>query len=177
MNIITAKANINTDVWEITKDELDSNTIQLEFFAESIVDGENSYIEFNGFKYGFFLRDQSGAVVQYGSYPKVGERIISTDSILTSIKLETEIDESYSLHIWAEDAGKFYDSTVELVIPTSVRPYDPNGEFLSWSWDSALKEWIPPVEKPQDPSDGSGFYKWNESETNWIFKEIIPIIE
>ena len=178
MASISVIININTNTITVNGlENLDftNNIIRIE--AESIVDGENSLVEFNSFKCGFFIRDGSNTI-DYFTWPKAGEKVNSTNSYVYEGVLEKlQPDTTYSLQVYVEDAGAFYDKTVDIVIPAEPRPFDNNGEFTSWTYNSSLKEWECPVEKPEVPADKTGCYKWDEQNQQWALIEFEYIEE
>jgi hypothetical protein len=177
INEILVTININTnDIQVLNLDSIDAYNNNLVVSVNSIVDGSNSYVEFNGFKFGFFIRDMDDKIVQFSTYPKAGDVLISsTDSILMTEPLNLNSDETYKLQIYVEDAGAFYDSNLIISVPIKSIPADNKGNFVSWSWNTDSKEWEPPVKMPANPKDGSGFYKWSELDQVWKLCQIINV--
>jgi hypothetical protein len=176
INDINIEINTNTDTITITNDDLvlASNKPRVIITCVSIVDGENSEVSFNSFKCGFFVRDANNTTIEYKTFPQPGEVIkYSPDGIVLTENLDQlEFNTSYTLHVYAEDAGLFYDKTASISVPKSIRPYDPNGDFNSWNWNDSTKEWEPPVSKPDDVVNG--FYKWNEESQQWGLVDTTP---
>lgn len=169
INDINIEININTDT--ITIDDtnlvLASHKPRIVITCVSIVDGENSEVSFNGFKCGFFIRDDNNTTIEYKTFPQSGDVIKYSPNgvVLTENLDQLDFNTSYTLHVYVEDAGLFYDKTVNITVPKSIRPYDPNGDFNSWNWNDSTKDWDAPIAKPDDVEDG--FYKWNEENQQW----------
>lgn len=175
INDINIKININTNTITIENaDSLQSTNNRIIIAVTSIVDGEDSAVEFNGFKCGFFIRDGDNNTIEYRTYPPAGQTIgYSPDGVvLSEIIDKLELNENYTLQIYAEDAGVFYDKIININMPKSIRPYNHNGDFDSWTWNDTTKEWEAPVIKPNDPKDG--FYKWNEEDQKWVLFDTTP---
>jgi hypothetical protein len=164
---------------------LDHTNSKAVFTVTSIVDGENSYVGFNNFKYGFFIRNSANETVQYATYPKAGEVIKTDDGNLPIETLDLlQADETYVLHVYVEDAGVFYDKRIDITTAIPTRPFFTVGNnnpgessaveervyYNSWVWNSEKKEWEPPVAKPSPLSD-NGCYKWIETDSQWIWIE------
>ena len=172
---INVEININTNTITIENaDSLQANDNRIIFTAISVVDGENSSVEFNRFKCGFYVRDNNNTTVEYKTYPPAGDAVnYSPDGVVLNEFLdELDFNEDYTLQVYVEDAGVFYDKTINISIPKSIRPYDHNGDFDSWTWNDTAKIWEAPVAKPDDPNDG--FYKWDEQNQEWVLFYTTP---
>ncbi len=173
INIIEITIDVDNNV--ITTSNLDTVTPinnKLSFKAKSIVNGVNDYVEFTRFKYGFFVKDLNGVIVEQGTYPPVGDLLLSTDDILSVSTLNLEANSTYVLQVYAENSGVFYDINESIVTPKFDRPYDNIGIFDSWTWDDTAKIYQAPTEKPNEPEDGLSFYKWDESLLSWKLQNI-----
>jgi len=166
MNEILVMMDINkNDIQVSNLDTMYHNNNSIVFKATSIVDGENGFVSFNGFKFGFFVRDSADNIVSQGIYPKVGSELVSSYDSPLAVEALTDLqaDETYKLQIYVEDAGDFYDNNLSFSVPTPARPSDPSGEFMSWSWNTTAKEWQAPTPMP---TTGSGAM-WTESTKSW----------
>ena len=172
-NIIEIIIDINNNAITVSNlDTVTPNNNTLSFKVKSIVDGVNDYIEFTRFKYGFFVKDLNDVIVEQGTYPPVGDLLLSTDGILSVSTLNLEANSTYALQVYAENVGVYYDINESIVTPKFDRPYDNNGSFNSWTWDDTTKIYQAPTEKPNEPEDGLSFYKWDESLLSWELKNI-----
>jgi len=155
--LIKATADLNLDSWNIDEFNVYSDNIEIEFSFKSIVRPE-PYVEFTSIKFGFMLIDSNDKTVQFCSFPRVGEVVENTDQMhLQRVKLEVENGKSYRLRVWAEDAGRFYDYTSDVVVPKKNRPYD------SWVWSDSKDDWEAPVPYPTDGKS----YLWNNDDKFW----------
>lgn len=186
MTNILIDININTNTISIDYPaELDHANSNVVFTVTSIVDGENSYVSFNSFKYGFFIRNSENETVQYATYPKAGEVIKTDDGNLPVETLSAlQADETYVLHVYVEDAGVFYDKRIDITTAIPTRPFFTIGNhnpgessateervyYNSWVWNCEKKEWEPPITKPSPLSD-NGCYKWIETDLKWVWIE------
>lgn len=161
MSLIRVTADLNYNRWIVSDFIEDPHQMYLQIGFTSLVNN-GKRTEFHNLKFGFFLKDDTGKTVQQQSYPPAGMLYISSDQdFLEQIELNTIVDRKYQIHIWAEDAGVFYDHTVNLTIPKYTRPY------TSWTWNPEQTEWQPPVEYP---SDGN-LYMWDEEKQLWYYVE------
>lgn len=177
MALIDVIININTNTIAIEgSDSLEAHGNSIRVGVESIVGGEDSYVEFNAFKCGFFIRSGT-ETIQYFTFPKAGQSVGSTASYLYEGNLALNPDNTYSIQVYVEDAGAFYDKTIELTLPAEPRPFDNNGEFTSWTYNSDTKLWECPVDQPSLPAGTTGCYKWNEQNQEWNLIEFEYIEE
>jgi hypothetical protein len=119
---------------------------------------ETTEMSFNDIKFGYKLT-LNNTVISENNYP------------LDNIKLETAVSGSpvamprftvtpgvtYSLHLWAEDAGQRGESDTVIEMPKPEQP------FPSWTWDTTDNRWSAPV---QHATDGK-LYTWNEETRSW----------
>jgi hypothetical protein len=155
MSVIRVTGDLNYDQWIVENFFVDPRKTELQIGFRSLVNGD-SYIEFNNLKFGFFLYYE-GQTIQQGSYPPVGIKLISSDQeFIEQITLNVQPDKTYQIHIWAENAGKFYDHRVDLEIPRYEQP------FASWIWNGT--EWVPPTPYPDDGE----LYVWEEDKLSWV---------
>lgn len=171
MHDITVTININTNTITVSDlTSLDAFENRVIVKAVSIVDGEGDDVTFNRFRAGIYLRDATDetVVLDYYTYPITGDNLeYSPDGVLFSkILTETEPNESYVLHVYAEDAGDYYEKRFNLTLPKTERPYDHLSTFNSWTWNDSEKEWEAPVAKPEDQE--GHFAKWSEADLNWV---------
>lgn len=175
INDINIEININTDTISETISLVPAgHKPRIVVTTTSIVDGENSDVSFSAFKCGFFVRDDNNTTIEHSTFPPTGEVVkYSSDGVVLIKNLdELDFNTAYTLHVYVEDAGLFYDKTINFTIPKSIRPYDPNGDFNSWTWNDSTKIWEAPVAKPADPENQ--FYKWNEENQQWDLFDTTP---
>jgi hypothetical protein len=155
MSIIRVTGDLNYDQWTVENFFVDPRRTDLQIGFKSLVRGDD-FIEFVNLKFGFFLYHNS-QTIQQGSFPPVGLKYISSDQdYIEQIKLNVVPDKNYQIHIWAENAGKFYDHKINLEIPKYEQP------FASWTWNGL--EWIPPTPYPNDGE----LYVWEEDMLDWV---------
>lgn len=159
MGAIRVTGDLNYDKWQLDEISLSPSKNVLQIGFKSLVNGD-SYVEFNGLKFGFFLYDVNGDVVHYASYPPVGTKYESTGQpYIVEVPLNTSVNSEYSLHVWAEDAGKFYDFKTTINTPKYDSP------FPSWIWNNKDEQWEAPLPHPTD----GNIYVWNEEDGSWKF--------
>lgn len=172
MNEIIIEIDINKD--KINLNSLDasfsSSNNTLRFKAMSMFD--ENFIEFEQFRFGFFLKDSFGETVYRGRFPESGGSLSkSYDEFLLEYPVKLKADNSYSLMVYVEEGGQFYDKTKNFKVGLPPRPSDNDGSFESWGWDDVLKKYTPPT--PQPKATMEGYYMWDESVKNWRFEKLI----
>ena len=154
MGKLYATDNFKTGTWSLDASSIGSqgNDLFITFTEEAPI------ITFKNLKFGYELR-QNGNIMQYGVYPPPGIKYRRSDQeYLISVRLELEIDESYSLFLWAENDKQKIQKEFDIKSPRPPQPYD------SWSWDPENKFWKSPVSKPDDGDT----YDWDESTLSWV---------
>ena len=131
---------------------------------KSIVDG-GDFIEFFSLKFGFFLYDENGDNIQSALWPGNGNKFLSTDqNYIENIPLNLTPGKKFTLHVWAEDAGIFYDTKIDIDTPSYRRP------FMSWTWNATNEQWDPPIPYPQDGLN----HLWNDIDHRWETVDYVP---
>ena len=155
MSKIRVTGDLNYNKWIVEDFFTDPRTLDLQIGFKSMVRGDD-FIEFVNLKYGFFLYE-GDTVIQQGSFPPVGMRLVSSDQpFIDDIRLDVKPGRVYQIHLWAENAGLFYDYRIPLDVPKYEQP------FASWTWNG--DEWVPPVPYPNDGE----FYVWEEDKLQWV---------
>jgi hypothetical protein len=155
MSILRITGDLNYNTWTIEDFFVDPRVLDLQIGFKSMI-YENEYIEFVNLKYGFFLYENN-ITIQQASFPPAGIKLLSSDQpYIDQIRLNILPDHSYTLHVWAENSGVFYDHRISLNIPKYEQP------FASWTWNGS--EWVPPTAYPADGE----LYVWEEDNLNWV---------
>lgn len=164
---------------DINKDKIDLSAIEkvmgpsdivFKFKATSVFD--EGFVEFEQFKFGFFLKDSSGKTIIRKRFPEHGGSISrSYSDFLSEYQIRLAPDNKYSLMVYVEEAGSFYDETKNFMVGMPERPSDNNGSFYSWKWDETEKRYTPPTPQPEPTNEG--YHMWDESIKGWSFRELI----
>jgi len=155
MSILRVTGDLNYNNWELKDFFVDPREIDLQIGFKNMT-YEGKFIAFNNLRFGFFLREAE-KLIQQSTYPPAGMALLSTDQdFVEQIRLNIQPDRSYKLHIWAENAGQFYELFVDLNIPKYEQPFE------SWIWED--NEWIPPTPYPDDGE----IYVWEEDKLQWV---------
>jgi hypothetical protein len=90
------------------------------------------------------------------SYPPEGVTYLQTDqTYLSSDRVDLSADDAATVYVWAENAGKRYESDVTFTVPRPLKPYP------SWLWDGLA--WQPPIPYPNE-----GHWQWDETVGGWV---------
>lgn len=150
MSIIKAVDDLVSRDWEFEEVDLHPTYADLQI---SFTKG-TPIVEFDNLSFGYelLLNDE---IVSTGTYPPANIKYVRSDQpYLISIRLTFIPDETYSLKVWAENGGEYFEDIHVFSSPIPSQPYP------SWTWEN--KNWNPPVPYPED-----GFYSWNEDEQQW----------
>jgi hypothetical protein len=116
-------------------------------------------VEFSKLKFKYELK-QDGNTNQHGVYPLQNTKYVRTDQeYIVSEQLNLAPEQTYELHLWSENAGEVFETTVDFNTPRPVQP------FSSWTWDG--EKWNPPVPYPVT-EDVDTIYTWYEETQTWV---------
>jgi hypothetical protein len=150
MNIIAAINNIDKNSWTIKTLDPMPSVLKIGFFSS------DPNKAFDNLKFGFTINLGKSIVheksypVEFYSYEK------SSQEFLEMIDVPMQPDKTYTLNLWAENAGVRSDFSYSFKTPIPSQPH------LSWNWSG--NDWVPPVAQPTDGRP----YDWNENLQQWI---------
>lgn len=149
-------ADVATNEWSLVSDveEPDGLVIYVGF-----TDLGNLPVAFDGLSYGVSVLDK-GRVIFESDKPLAGTVYESTDQQFLDYFLIPNVKAgfSYSVHVWAENAGIKWADDFSVTLPKPEQPY------LSWSYDKVLGVWVAPKPHPDDDY----VYSWDEESVSWI---------
>lgn len=127
-------------------------------------DGKNTIVEFNDMAYGYSIVDDQGNNIFEQKYPEANMVFVSTDEdVLESRSIDYLFpDKNYTIDLWAENDGDFWQTSHTFSIPRLPQP------FPSWTYNEEEYSWIPPIPHPLDENNS---YSWDEENQQWIISE------
>ena len=124
MSTILVAYNIHSQVWTINENDLAGHYFDLQIGFT----GDNPVVEFDNMSMGFELSHDSNVIESF-QYPPEDTVIHSTDQpYIVNYRLNTEYSQTYSLKIWAKNAGVL--SETEYQFETLAAP-DFEAQYLA----------------------------------------------
>lgn len=116
MSKLITKNDFQTQNWIVTEENLDSFYVDLYI---GFVD-QNPIINFVNLKFGYNLKSGETEVISQ-SYPPKGVKYEQTDQEFIIVdRLDLEPETSYSIFLWAENAGNRYEYTYDFTTPSDL---------------------------------------------------------
>lgn len=149
--------DLKTQTWNIEDIDDFNKTTEVLFGVRQV----SPTVLFDNLKFGFTLL-YNGNVVQEFSDPPVGTTYICSDQeYLKSIPIGVTYNQTYTLLLWAENAGVRYEFDYTFTTPK------PNQPYPSWTWVDQTQSWEPPVPRPIGP-DVNVNMVWSEQLQTWL---------
>lgn len=151
MSEIRALDNLVDNIWDIIEVDTAPHYADLRIgFTKN-----EPVVNFDNLKFGFEL-GQDNNILDSKQWPPHGVRYRRTDQVfIVNHRLKFQPDQTYQLHVWAENAGVYVERTHEFTTPIPSQPYS------SWTWNGST--WNAPTDYPNDGND----YEWNEQTLSW----------
>lgn len=152
--MILASLNLSDETWTVSEDD-GSASIAVGFTSESPT------TTFDNLSFGWSL-SVDGEESASATYPPEDVVYVSTDQqYMTVDAIDVRPDDACVLTVWAENAGKRFETTHEWTVDRPASPYP------SWVWNVETAAWGAPVPMPTDGKR----YVWDDDTTSWVESE------